>query len=317
MWRPAEHDRGVGLPFGRNTEVRQVPAQGDIMNVRHWFAVLLVAAVANLAWSAPAEAWSRYSRGYRAGRNYNRYSSRIARVQRAANALNSARAQLAAAQTNAARQIRQSRQRAQNSPTLTSARSADANTARDYQSARSAVIAKLNESNAEFRDLMTQFQARRTAIIQLTKSGDPTGKIPTLQDELKSMSRKITQLEEQALKADPRTRELNDLNGTTHASFKSAEKDAVQAVANDPAVQSAQKQVDQARLKTQQASQQYGNALASANSVSSGYRPRYRRSGYGGFRGFVSFRQPSYYRVPRMHHVHTKAVSFHPVRRRR
>ena len=281
---------------------------------------LLIIVAVSIASESPVSAYygHRNHRGYRSGRGYNQSSSRMAGVQRASASLNSAQARLYAAKTNATRQFRQARQQARNSPALMPAKSENITANQDYQTARTGVIARLRDTNPEFRDLLVQCQAKRAQIVALAKSGDSSGEMPSLESQLKTMVRKVSMIEEPAVNADPTVKEIISRKGSIHAKAQSAEKNAINAAANDPAVQAAQKQLTQAQQQAQQATSRYNSALASASNAGMyGGRPQYRRSGYGGYRGFGNSGRSYYHPVHHVHHAQPRATSFHSVRRHR
>lgn len=261
---------------------------------RHALMILSMFVAAMLAMESPAHAWYRHRnyRSYRMGRTYNR----SANAQRAAIAVNAARGRLNAAQLNAARQLRQARQQALNSPNLTSAKSAYATATRDFQEARDAAVTRLKANHPEFRELLAQCQDRRTRIATLAKSGDTSGAMESLQSELKTMARKVVQIEDQALRDDPVVKDITLRKGEAYSHEQAAEKLAQNSVAQNPGVLAAQKQVAQAQLQLQQATARYGSSLAS---VGTGFSPR--RRGYGPrWSGSVV----RYQTVNRFHHSH-------------
>ena len=279
---------------------------------------LLIIVAVSIASESPVSAYYGHRNHRRSGRGYNQSSSRMAGVQRASASLNSAQARLYAAKTNATRQIRQARQQALNSPALMSAKSENITANQDYQTARTAVIARLKDTNPEFRDLLVQCQAKRAQIVALAKSGESSGEIQGLESQLKTMVRKVSLIEEPVVNADPTVKEIVSRKGSIHAKAQSAEKDALNAAAKDPAVQAAQKQLAQAQQQAQQATSRYNSALASASNAGMyGGRPQYRRSGYGGYRGFGNSGRSYYHPVYHVHHVRPRATSFHTVRRHR
>jgi chromosome segregation ATPase len=259
---------------------------------------LLVITLAGLAGASPAQAWygHRNNRSYRSGRMNNR----LAGVQKASTALAAAQSRLYAARANSARQLRQARYQAQNSSGLLSARSADLHANRDYQAARDAVVNKLKTTNPEFRDLLTQANTKRDRIAALAKSGDSPDEMQRLSGELRTVSRKVTLIEDQAVNADPTAKEIASRKPDVHSSLQAAEKAVQTAIAQDPGVQAAQKQLNQASLQAQQASARYNNALGSANSMGSYGRGYSRgRRGYG-----VVVMNAGYSHGSHHHHVH-------------
>lgn len=278
---------------------------------RHGLIWLLIITVAGLATATPVEAWYGH-------RNYRSYrSGRMAGVQRASSALGTAQARLSAAQMNAARQIRQAKQAALNSPELTSAKSAETQATRDYQSAKEAVVNQLKTTNPEFSDLLAESNAKRDRIAALAKSGDTSGQIQTLEGQLKTLVRKVVSIQDRAINADPTLKEIASRTAGVHASAQSAEKDAKNAVYQDPGVLAAQKQLTQAQIAAQQAAARYNNALGSANSGMYGGNRYHRRYGYGGYGGITY--SPRYYTsYHNVHYAHARPVHIHhAVRHRR
>jgi chromosome segregation ATPase len=281
---------------------------------------LLIIVFAGIACGSSADAYYRHRsyRGYRSGRGYNR----MAGVQRAAAAMSAAQARLYAAQVNAARQIRRARQQAENSPGVTSAKNDNVRATQEFQTARAAVIAKLKETNTDFRDLTALAQTKRSQIQTLARSGNSPEEMQNLESQLKTIVRKITLIEDQAVDADPAVKEIIAHKGTIHSSLKSAEQDALNAASKDPAVQAAQKQLAQAQQQAMQAAGRYNGALSSmGNSGGYGGGNRGRRYGYGGYGriGVVHVRSGygGGYHHHAFHHPQVQRAVHHSVRRRR
>lgn len=247
----------------------------------------LIAIVIIAAFAATADAWSGHrGRSYRGGRGYNRYGARNAALQRASASLNSARARLYLAQTNAARELKRARQQAENSPAVVTAKSAYSEANRESLTARAAAVARLKETNPEFRDLLAKCQLLRQQIEALAKSGDTSGKMQSLQSELRGLARKTILMEDQAVNADPTLKESDTRKATMHAKTQSAQADALNSVVSDPQVKAARAQLAQAQSQARQASVRYSMVLASASTSGYGGRSYYRpRTGYRGYRG--------------------------------
>lgn len=264
--------------------------EGQIMTVSvRAIATGLIAIAAMMAMATPASAWHghRSYRSYRGGRGSNRYAARNAALQRASATLNSARARLAMAQANAAREVKRARQQAANSPAVVSAKSEYSEANRDSQTARAAAVAHLKETNPEFRDLLAKCQSLRQQIATLAKSGDTSGKMASLESELRGLARKTILIEDQALSADSTLKDADNRKANSHAKTQSAESAALGSTLNDPQVKAAQALLAQAQLQVQQASARYSQTLASANGPSAyGGRSYHRpRLGYRGYRG--------------------------------
>lgn len=281
----------------------------------------LVALVAILAAESPAQAYygHRSYRSYRGGRSYNHFGSRQAALQRDGAALAMARARANAAQFNLFRQSRVACQQAEASPKVTSAKSDHAKVERDYQAARSKVIADLKANNAEFRELSQRCQNLRDKMAALAKSGDHADEIHTRGVELRALVRKATTIEERAVNADPTIKDLIQRQSDSHTAEMAAQKDALRSVAQNPAVQAAQKQSAQANQQYQVAASRYGSSLSSANSPSSfgGRSHGYRRYGWSPrFVHYSSYR--SFRPAQHVHSVHPHVAQVHhPVRRHR
>lgn len=265
---------------------------------------LFIVALVGLMSASPTEAWygHRNHRAYRLGRMNNR----MAGVQKAGTALAAAQSRLYAARANAARQVRQARYQAQNSSGLVAAKSADLQANRDYQAARDAAVNKLKTTNPEFRDLLAQASTKRARIAALAKSGESPDEMQRLSSELRTLSRKVTLIEDQAVNADPAARAIASQKPDVHSSLQAAEKAVQNAIAQDPGVQAAQKQLNQASLQAQQASARYNNALGAANSMGMSGRGSRRRLGYGGYVGLASYGYGTHHYHHHGHHVHLR-----------
>lgn len=254
--------------------------QSHRSNLVWLFAIALVA----LAQVNPAQAWY----GHRNNRSYrsNRMSQRMAALSKATRDIAAAQAKLAVAKVNAARQIRQARYQAQHSSGLVSAKSADLQANRDYQAAGDAVIAKLKTTNPEFRDLLDQASAKRERFATLAKTGESPEEQQRLSSELRTIARKVTLIEDQAVESDPTARKIAGQKPDIHGALETAEKTAQLAVTTDPGVQSSQRQLSQAALQAQQASVRYGNALNAASASS--FYGRGRSRGRHGYRVYMA-----------------------------
>lgn len=241
---------------------------------------VIIAMAANVT---PALAWNGHhnSRSYRGGRGYNRFAARTAAVQRASAALNIARIRLATAQSTVTGELKRTRQQAQNSPALISAKSDYAEANRDSETARAAAVARLKETNPAFRDMLAKCQSLRQQIATLAKSGDTSGKMPSLESELRGLARKTILMEDQALGADATLKEANSRKSTSHLRAQSVEAAAISSSLNDPKVKAAQTQLARAQLQARQASARYSQALAASNMPVANYGRSYYRSRVG------------------------------------
>jgi len=223
-------------------------------------------------------------RSYRVNRGYRAYANRNAAVQRANAAMIAARVRVAAAQSNLNRTVRQAHTKAENTSAVTSAKSSHVQAVHDYESARTDVIARLKEKNPEFRDLYQQCQVLREKIVTLTNAGDPAGNLASVKSELKAKSHQVGQIANDAVNHDPKIKAIVSRQAATHSVEAAAMKDALESVSQDPAVQSARKQLAQASQQAQLAAGRYGKTVASASSMP------YSRSRpyYGGRVGYVA-----------------------------
>lgn len=268
---------------------------------RVWAIGLLTIVVTVPATVSPAQAWygHRNYRSYRMGRMNNR----LAGVQRASSALGAAQSRLYGARINAARQVRQARYQAQHSSGLATARAAEQQANHEYQAARDKVVNQLKSTNADFRQLLAQSDAKRTQIAALAKSGDTTGQMQSLEADLRTMARKVSLMEDSAINADPTAKQIASQKVDLHASVEAAEKAAQQAVAQNPGVQAAERQLSQAESQAQLAASRYSNAVGAMNSAGYGRSTYRRRYGYGVSMNYVSYggRHHSIHR--RVHHT--------------
>lgn len=241
------------------------------------------------AFSASASAWTghRSYRSYRGGRGFNRSAAHNATLLRAGASLNSARVRVALAQANALRELKRARQQAANSPALTSARSEYSAANQASQAARAVAVTHLKETNPEFRDLLAKCQSLRQQIAALARAGDDSGKIQSLESELRGLARKTILIEDQALNTNPTLQETDRRKANSHAKAQAAESAALTSTLSDPQVKAAQALLSQAQLQAMQASARYSQALASsANSVSyHGRNYHRRRVGYRSYHG--------------------------------
>lgn len=265
------------------------------MRVRQLFILLLAIGAMIAEMPSTAQAWHghRNYRSYRSGRSN-------AGVQRAAVNLNMARARLNAAQNNVALKTRQARQQAQNQPNVVAAKSNYTNVSRDYQTAKEAAVARLKEQNTEFKNLLSQCDTLRQKIASLSRAGDTSGQIQTLEAELRPLARKANLIEDHALNSDSKVKDVTSKKADSHATAQSAEQSALNEAANDPNVLAARKELSQAQSQVQQAASKYSAALASANRSGmyrgrGSYRPRY---------GYVSVGVRRYGGYRHSHHAH-------------
>jgi hypothetical protein len=239
-----------------------------------WRLLMLFFAAMSLGTSAEAYYGRRYSRG---GRGYNG----MAALQRANAAMNAAQARVYAAEANLARQVRAARQEAEHSPKLAAAKSERAQSERDYQAARQAVVEDLKKSDPEFQALLQECQSLRNRLASARKGGSSSGTLASLQNQLKAKTRKALLIENDAIDASGSVKDAQLRLASAHEAENEVKNELKAAIAKNPNVQAAQKQLAQANQQ----------AMIAANRVSNtswgGYSGgnRYRR-GYGYGRGY-------------------------------
>jgi hypothetical protein len=202
------------------------------------------------------------------------------------------------AQANLVRATKQAKAQAQNSPVLASANQDHLQSQRDYQTAKANVIAKLKENNPDLRQLVQQTKSLQEQIGSMARSGK--GDYSSLQAELKSKTRKVAQIEDEAVNSDPTVKDIIARTASAHKAQVDAQKDAQAAMASDPAIQSARNQLAQASQQANQAANQYANSL---NSMNNGYYGR-RRGGYGHGYGYGGYGYGGGYRGYHHHTYH-------------
>lgn len=169
------------------------------------------------------------------------------RPQSSAAATNAQLARINAAQANLTKQLKLARKKAEaDSPALTSARSEHSEAQRDYIAAQKVVIENLKKTNSEFRGLAQESERLRNQIASSGKAKNASADLSSMKYRLKTRTRHALALEDEALKADPTVQEIRDRLASAHSAEEAALEDVKAAVAQNPAVQAAQKQLNQA-----------------------------------------------------------------------
>lgn len=162
-------------------------------------------------------------------------------------AMNAKLARINAAQANLTKQLKQARKKAEaDSPALSSAKSDHAEAQREYVAAQKTVVENLKKTNPEFRDLAQESERLRNQIAFLGKSKSGSANLNSMKYRLKSKTRRALALEDDAFDADSTIQEIRDRLATAHSAEESALEEVKAAVAQNPAVQAAQKQLNQA-----------------------------------------------------------------------
>jgi hypothetical protein len=162
----------------------------------------------------------------------------------------------------------------------------------------------LKENNPDLRELVQQTRSLQEKIGAMARSGK--GDYSSLQAELKSKTRKVAQIEDEAVNSDPTVKDIITRTASAHKAQVDAQKDAQAAMAQDPAIHSARNQLAQASQQANQAANQYANSL---NSMNNGYYGR-RRGGYGHRYGNGVYSYGGYGYRGYHHHAHHRHVRF-------